>query len=257
MRLQGKTAIITGAGRGLGRATALLFAREGAAIVVATKEADEAERTAADIKNAGGQAFALAADVAQEESARQAVAAAQERFGGVDILVNNAAIFQSVDFLKASQAEWEPAMQVNFFGALYFARACARCMAEQGRGGRIINISSVNAFLGADQSTPYNTAKGAVDQLTRCLAVELAPHNILVNGVAPGFMETQMAIVDGVNEHETPQFQEFYVKRRRIPLARQCEPEEVAQAVLFLALPENTYMTGHTIVVDGGLTITF
>jgi len=107
------------------------------------------------------------------------------------------------------------------------------------------------------QSSHYNTAKGAVDQLTRCLAVEWAPHGILVNGVAPGFVDTPMSIVDGVNELETPDFQEIYVRRRRIPLARAAQPEEIAQVVRFLASDRCTYITGHTIVVDGGLSITF
>jgi NAD(P)-dependent dehydrogenase (short-subunit alcohol dehydrogenase family) len=130
-------------------------------------------------------------------------------------------------------------------------------MAHQGAGGRIVNISSVNAFLGAPLSSHYNSAKGAIDQLTRCLAVELAPHGILVNGVAPGFVETPMAVVEGVNEHDTPDFQAFYVQRRRIPLARPAQPEEIAEAVAFLASTRCTYITGQTIVVDGGLTATF
>jgi len=257
MRLEGKTAIITGAGRGLGRATALLFAGEGAAVVVASLEPEEVSRTVGEICGSGGRAEGIALDVAREESARRAVDLAEERFGGVDILVNNAAVCYPLDFLAGTQEQWDPAMRVNFYGSLFFARECARSMVRHGRGGRIVNISSVNGFLGMPNSTQYNCAKGALDQLTRCLAVDLAPHGILVNGVAPGFMETRMAVVNGVNEHETPDFQEFYVKRRKIPLARPCDPEEVAQAVLFLASPQNTYVTGHTLVVDGGLSITF
>lgn len=256
-RLQGKVAIITGAGRGLGRATALLFAREGGSIVVASLEPEEVERTVAEIRAIGGQAEGIAVDVAEEESAERSVALAVERLGRVDILVNNAASSSIAPFLTTSQADWEPVMRVCFFGCLYFARSCARRMVAGGTPGRIINISSINAFLGKGDSTHYNTAKGALDQLTRCLAVELAPHGILVNGVAPGFMDTPMSVVNGVNELETPEFREFYVGLRRIPLARAAQPEEVAQAVLFLADPANTYMTGHTLVVDGGLTITF
>jgi NAD(P)-dependent dehydrogenase (short-subunit alcohol dehydrogenase family) len=146
---------------------------------------------------------------------------------------------------------------VMYHGAFHCSQAAARAMVGRGAGGRIINISSVNAFLGAPLSSHYNTAKGAIDQLTRCLAVELAPHGILVNGVAPGFVETPMAVVNGVNEHETPEFQAFYVQRRRIPLARPAEPGEIAEAVAFLASARCTYITGHTIVVDGGLTATF
>jgi NAD(P)-dependent dehydrogenase (short-subunit alcohol dehydrogenase family) len=257
MRLQGKVAIVTGAGRGLGRASALLLAEEGASVVVASLEPDEVEKTAADIRQAGGQAAGIPVDIAQEAQAHQAVELAQNQFGRLDILVNNAGVYDEVDFLTAPQAEWDRVMRVNFYGSLFFARAAARAMAAQGEGGRIVNVSSVMAFTGSDHSTSYSIAKGAIDQLTRCLAVELAPHNILVNGVAPGFMHTQMAVQNGVDTHTTPEFLENYVKRRRIPLARGCEPEEVAQAVLFLTLPANSYMTGQVLVVDGGLTITF
>ena len=130
-------------------------------------------------------------------------------------------------------------------------------MVDRSSGGRIVNVSSINAFLGLLQSSHYNTAKGAVDQLTRCLAVEWAPYGILVNGVAPGYVDTPMSIVDGVNELETEEFQEIYVRRRRIPLARAAQPQEIAEVVAFLASDRCTYMTGHTIVVDGGLTVTF
>ncbi len=130
-------------------------------------------------------------------------------------------------------------------------------MVRQGRGGRIVNVSSIMGQRGSEHSTPYSIAKAAIDHLTRCLAVELAPHNILVNGVAPGYMATQMSIVDGVSSHERPEFKEIYVKQRRIPLARAGQPEEVAQAVLFLTLPENSYMTGQILVVDGGMTLRF
>ncbi|MCB0049486.1 MAG: SDR family oxidoreductase, partial [Caldilinea sp.] len=149
------------------------------------------------------------------------------------------------------------AVDVIFYGAVHCSRAAGKVMVAQGQGGRIVNVSSVNAFLGMAQSSHYNTAKGAVDQLTRCLAVEWAPHGILANGVAPGFVDTPMSIVDGVNELETPDFQEIYVRRRRIPLARAAQPEEIAEVVRFLASDRCSYMTGHTIVVDGGLSITF
>lgn len=257
MRLQGKTAIVTGSGRGLGRAVALLFAQEGAGIVVASKEPEEVESTVKTITDAGGRAVGLAVDVADPQSADKAVELAEKQYGSVDILVNNAGIDYATPFLTTPQEAAKAIMQVNFYGAAYFARACARSMVARGQGGRIINITSINGFLGANNSTAYNASKGALEQLTRCLAVELAPHNILVNAVAPGFMATAMAIVDGVDTHQTPEFLEVYVKRRRIPLARPCQPEEVAQAVLFLALPENSYVTGHTIVVDGGVSITY
>ena len=185
------------------------------------------------------------------------VAATVARFGRLDILVNNAGIFYTADALTTPFDAWQKAFDVIFYGALHCSRAAGQVMVAQGQGGRIVNISSVNGFLGMAQSSHYNTAKGAVDQLTRCLAVEWAPHGILVNGVAPGFVETPMAVVDGVNEHTTPDFQEFYVRRRRIPLARTAQPEEIAEVVRFLASDRCTYITGHTLVVDGGLSVTF
>lgn len=253
--LAGKTALITGAASGIGRATARLLAREGAAVVIADRDAANGPRAAAEIADAGGQALFVHADVTQD--ATPLIAAAVAQFGSLDILVNNAGIFYTADLLEIDFADWMRAVDVMYLGSFRCGQAAARQMTRQGNGGRIINISSVNAFLGMPQSSHYNSAKGAIDQLTRCLAVELAPHGILVNGVAPGFVETPMAVVNGVNEHETPEFQEFYVKRRRIPLARPAMPEEIAEAVLFLASPRTTYITGHTIVVDGGLTVTF
>jgi NAD(P)-dependent dehydrogenase (short-subunit alcohol dehydrogenase family) len=251
----GKVALVTGAASGIGRATAAALAREGAAVLIADIQQTAGEATAAAIIAGGGRAAFVAADVTSDAEAM--TAAAVEHFGRLDILVNNAGIFYPADFLATPFAEWRRAVDVMYFGAFHCAQAAARLMAHQGAGGRIVNISSVNAFLGAPLSSHYNSAKGAIDQLTRCLAVELAPHGILVNGVAPGFVETPMAVVEGVNEHDTPDFQAFYVQRRRIPLARPAQPEEIAEAVAFLASTRCTYITGQTIVVDGGLTATF
>jgi NAD(P)-dependent dehydrogenase (short-subunit alcohol dehydrogenase family) len=247
-------ALVTGAASGIGRATAAALVREGAAVVIADIQRATGEAAAAALGAAGGSVAFVAADVTRD--AESMTAAAVEHFGRLDILVNNAGIFYPADFLATPFEEWRRAVDVMYFGTYHCAQAAARLMVQQG-GGRIVNISSVNAFLGAPLSSHYNSAKGAIDQLTRCLAVELAPHGILVNGVAPGFVETPMAVVDGVNEHETPDFQAFYVRRRRIPLARPAQPEEIAEAVVFLASPRCTYITGHTVVVDGGLTATF
>lgn len=253
--LKGKVALVTGAARGIGRATAELFVREGAAVMIADLPGSDGAATAASLRAAGGQAAFVAADVTADADAM--VAATVAHFGRLDILVNNAGVFYPADALTTPFAHWLKAVEVIYYGAFHCSRAAGRVMVSQGTGGRIVNVSSVNAFLGAAQSSHYNTAKGAVDQLTRCLAVEWAPHGILVNGVAPGFVETAMAVVDGVNEHETPDFQAFYVQRRRIPLARPAAPEEIAAAVLFLASPRCTYITGQTLVVDGGLSATF
>ncbi len=251
----GKAALITGAASGIGKATAIALASRGAAVLIADVQREQGEAAAQSIRAAGGRALFAAGDVTRDAEAL--VAAAIDAFGGLDILVNNAGIFYPADFLETPFAEWMRAVEVMYHGAFHCSQAAARAMVRRGAGGRIVNISSVNAFLGAPLSSHYNSAKGAIDQLTRCLAVELAPHGILVNGVAPGFVETPMAVVDGVNEHETADFQAFYVQRRRIPLARPAAPEEIAEVVVFLASPRCSYITGHTIVVDGGLTATF
>ena len=250
-----QTAIVTGAGSGIGRACAHQLAAKGHAVVVADINEAAARSVVAEILQTGGRATALQADVRHD--AQRMVDAAVQTSGALDILVNNAGIFYPADFLTTPFEEWHRAVDVMFFGATKCSRAAAQQMVAQGTGGQIVNISSINAFLGAPLSSHYNTAKGAIDQLTRCLAVELAPHRILVNGVAPGFVETPMAVVDGVNEHSTDDFKQFYVQRRRIPLARPAEPEEIATVVTFLAEGTATYLTGQTIVVDGGLTVTF
>lgn len=251
----GMVALVTGAASGIGRATAVALAREGAAVLIADLQREAGAAAAAAINAGGGRAAFVEADITRDAEAMVAAAVAQ--YGQLDILINNAGIFYEADFLATPFAQWRRAVDVIYFGTYHVARAAAQEMVRRGAGGRIVNISSVNAFLGAPRSSHYNSAKGAVDQLTRCLAVELAPHGILVNGVAPGFVDTPMAIIDGVSEHETPDFKAFYVERRRIPLARPAQPEEIAEAVVFLASSRCTYLTGHTIVVDGGLTATF
>lgn len=254
-KLSGQVALVTGAARGIGQAVAAAMVRAGAAVMIADLPASDGESTAAALRASGGQAAFVSADVTRD--AESMAAAAVASFGRLDILVNNAGIFYNADALHTPQADWQRAFDVIFYGALHCCRAAGKIMVDQGGGGRIVNVSSINAFLGMAQSSHYNTAKGAVDQLTRCLAVEWAPHGILVNSVAPGFVDTLMSITDGVNELETPDFQEYYVRRRHIPLARAAQPEEIAEAVLFLASPRNTYITGHSLVIDGGLTATF
>jgi len=250
-----QVAIVTGAGSGIGRATALHLARNGHAVVVADINRGAADLVVAEIQALGTPALPVCVDIAVD--AQSMVDQALQHFGRIDMLVNNAGVFYPADFLTTEFAEWRKAVDIMYFGTMQCSQAVARSMVAAGIAGRIVNVSSVNAFLGAPLSSHYNTAKGAIDQLTRCLAVELAPHGILVNGVAPGFVETPMAVVEGVNEHSTADFQQFYVQRRKIPLARPAEPSEIATVIVFLAEGSATYLTGHTIVVDGGLTVTF
>lgn len=257
MRFQGKTAVITGSGRGIGRAAAELLAAEGAAVVVNGRTAAEVEEVAWSIQSRGGKAFAFVADLGEAEAAERLIAAAEHEFGPVDILVNNAAVSRKHDFIRDSQVDWMEVLEINLLGAVRCARAAAARMVKAGRGGHIVNVSSVHGFLAESQSSHYDVAKGGMDQLTRTLAVELAPHGILVNGVLPGFVDTAMSRANGINELETDAFREIYVKRRRIPLARAAQPDEIARVILFLAGPDCSYMTGECVVVDGGLSITF
>lgn len=257
MRFQDKVAVVTGSGRGIGRAAAELLAAEGAAVVVNGRTRVEVEETARAIRANGGRALAVVGDLAQPDAAEELIGAAEREFGAVDILVNNAALSRKHDFVRGSQSEWMQVLEVNLLGAVRCARAAAVRMVKAVRGGRIVNVSSVHGFLAECQSSHYDVAKGGLDQLTRTLAVELAPYGILVNGVSPGFVDTAMSRAHGVNELETDTFREIYVKRRKIPLARAAQPEEIARVILFLAGPDCSYMTGECVVVDGGLSITF
>jgi NAD(P)-dependent dehydrogenase (short-subunit alcohol dehydrogenase family) len=257
MRFQNKVALITGSGRGIGRATAELLAAEGAAVIVNGRTGAEVEAVAAGIRARGGKAVTVIADIGQAGAAERLIAETQHAFGGLDILINNAAVSKTHDILQDPFNDWMRVLEINLLGAVRCARAAAARMVQAGRGGRIVNVSSVHGFLAENHSSPYDVAKGGLDQLTRTLAVELAPHGILVNGVAPGFVDTAMSVANGVNELETDTFRDIYVKRRRIPLARAAQPEEIARVTLFLAGPECSYITGETVVVDGGLSVTF
>lgn len=254
--LANQVAIITGAGTGIGAATTVRFVREGASVVVVGRREAKLQETAA-ATGAADRVAIVAGDVREEAVAEAAVRAARERFGRLDVVVSNAAMCYPVGFLDTPYEEWKQLLDVILVGAFRFARLAARQMIADGVAGRIVNVTSIHGTQAEARASGYGAAKAAVNQFSRCLAVELAPHNIRVNAVAPGFVDTPMSVYEGVNELETEGFRTWYVQNRKIPMARAGRPDEIAAAILFLASAESSYVNGHVLVVDGGLTCTF
>jgi NAD(P)-dependent dehydrogenase (short-subunit alcohol dehydrogenase family) len=253
-RLTDKVAILTGSASGIGRATATLFSREGARVAILDRNAPAARETAQDLRRAHAEAQAWEVDLADGESAEAVVSKVAEQMGRIDVLVNNAATYVLRSFDEMTRDEWQQVLDTNLTAYFLCARAAARAMPRQ--GGSIINISSVHRMISEPNSGAYAASKGGVAQLTRNLAIEFAPRNIVVNSISPGFIRTPMSVVNGVDETTTPDFVNTYVKTGRIPLGRAGLPEEIAAAALFLASRECSYLTGADLVVDGGLTIT-
>jgi len=256
-RFQKRVVLVTGSYRGIGRVIAAAFAREGAAIILTCPGEETLETAAAELREGGADVLACVADLRDRPAIDRMVEAAIQRWGRIDVLVNNAAVFpQRKPFLEQTYEDWNDVLQVNILGTFHVTQAVARVMARNG-GGRVINISSLNSTHyrpAATGITQYGASKAALNNMTKGWAIELAPHGIVVNGVAFGFVRTAMAANDGLDSEE---FQHDYIEKRRIPLARVGTPEDCAQLVLFLASAECTGMTGETIQQDGGLNFTF
>jgi 3-oxoacyl-[acyl-carrier protein] reductase len=247
-RLDGKVALVTGASRGLGRATALLFAQEGAAIVVNyAARRDEAERVTDAIRESGGEALAIQADVADGSDVTEMARQALDRFGRIDILVNNAGIHRPGTGLTTSEEDLNSLFAVNVGGVLHCVQAVVPGMIERGYG-RLVNIASVAGLItGAANNTPYAASKAAVIALTKRLALELGPNGITVNAICPGFIRTDMALREDA-EQRTAAF------AAKAVLGRVGEPGDIAAAALFLASDEASFITGQVLTVDGGRT---
>ncbi|MBN1541316.1 3-oxoacyl-[acyl-carrier-protein] reductase [candidate division KSB1 bacterium] len=237
-------AVITGAARGIGRAIALRFAANGAHIVVSDVDEAGAQATAAEIEALGRQALAIKTDVSVANEAENLIKATVERFGRIDILVNNAGITRDSLLMRMDEAQWDAVIRVNLKGTFNCIKAVSRPMMKQ-RQGRIINISSVVGVMGNAGQANYAASKAGVIGLTKSAAKELAARNILVNAVAPGYIETEMTRNLPAEAVET--------FRTLIPLQRQGMPEDVADVCLFLAGPLSAYVTGQVIHVDGGM----
>lgn len=255
-RLTNQVAIITGAGTGIGAATAELFVQEGASVILVGRRREKLDEVAARIGRPDRVAVSPG-DVRELKSAQQAIAIAQDRFGRLDIVVNNAAFFDPAPFPSADLEQWRKMFDVLILGAFHFSREASLAMIAAKTPGRIVNVTSIHGTQAEPKSSSYGAAKAAINQFTRCMAVEMAPHGIRANAVAPGFVNTPMSVYEGVNELESEWFKKNYVEGRRIPLARPAEPAEIAPAILFFASEESSYITGHVLVVDGGLTCTF
>jgi 3-oxoacyl-[acyl-carrier protein] reductase len=249
----GKVVFLTGAGSatGIGRATALAFAREGARIAANDVTTDDLAETVGLLRAAGGEADAFQADVSRADEVRQAVAAATDRFGQIDILVSNAGIAKKKAFVALTDDEWRRTIDVNLGGAMHCARAVAPQMIARG-SGRIISLSSLmGGWWGWSEHVHYNAAKAGIEGLTRGLAMELGPYGVTVNAVAPGFVRTAQSM--SVEHSLGPEGLERAASY--IPLRRIGDPEDIATVVLFLASDAARYMTGQTLLVDGGVTL--
>lgn len=246
MKLDGKVAVITGAARGLGRACAERFLQEGAKLVIADIDGAELARTA-DALGRPESVLAVPTDVTKRAEVDALVAAAVERFGRLDIMLNNAGIARSQPFLEIAESDFDDVIGVNLKGAFFGVQAAGRQMVAQGTGGVIINMSSINALLANPNLATYAISKGGMNQLTSVASVALAPHKIRVVGIGPGTILTEMVEKAIMTSDEARR-----AVLSRTPIGRCGEPAEIASVAAFLASDDASYMTGQTIYPDGG-----
>jgi NAD(P)-dependent dehydrogenase (short-subunit alcohol dehydrogenase family) len=252
MSLAGKTAVVTGAGAGIGEAIARLFAQAGANVVIADIVADGAERVAASIREAGGQAHTVVADVSQEDQVAAMFEQAAAAFGQLDVLVNNAAIFPKKPFLEVDSVFWDRLHSVNLRGTFLCLRDAIKRMKAQGTGGSIVNISSVSSMQAVVyHNATYNASKAGVNSLTKTTALEFAADGIRVNAVLPGGVPTPGA----KSASATIELKGPILSPGRVPLGRMGDPDDIAMAALFFASPASRYITGQLLAVDGGFQV--
>ena len=238
--LEGRHAVVTGAANGIGRAIAERFRAEGAVV------------SGVDVEEGVEHRF----DLARLEEFDDLVAEIERSSGPIDVLCSAAGIFVPVWAVDVTLEQYRRVLAVNLDAPILLAAGCGRRMAERGYG-RILSITSIHGQRGEEQSLPYDVSKAGLEGGTRTLAIELGPKGVLVNALAPGFVNTRMSIVDGKNELESEWFEVVYREHRKLPLRRAAEPPEIATHAAWLCSEENTYLTGQVITVDGGVTITF
>jgi NAD(P)-dependent dehydrogenase (short-subunit alcohol dehydrogenase family) len=245
--LQGRAALVTGGANGIGKAIVERFLVEGARVAIVDRE----RTTTFD-----GDAASFQFELAENERLDELLGTVEAEIGPLDVLVNNAGIFEPASALDLELASYRRVLAVNLDAPVFLARAAARGMSERGYG-RIVNVTSIHGEVGEENSLAYDIAKAGLNQATRTLAIELGRHGVLVNAVAPGFVATRMSVVDGENELESDWFRDVYLKYGKLPLRRPAEPTDIASPVAWLASDDNTYLTGQVVTVDGGLTVTF
>jgi NAD(P)-dependent dehydrogenase (short-subunit alcohol dehydrogenase family) len=248
--LENRVAIITGAGLGIGKAIAIRFAREGADIVTVGRTLETIQTTAEEAEQFGVRSLAVKADISVSTDVANIVKASLDKFGRVDILVNNASKLVRKNLVETTEEEWDEVMDTNLKGVFLCCKEVALVMMKQGKG-KIINIAAVTGQIGVRNRDCYGASKAGLINLTNTMALELAPYNINVNAISPGWIETHLA----TPVTTTPEIADTI--RRSIPSGRVGQPEEVASAAVFLASDESDYIQGSTIVVDGGLLNTF
>ena len=238
--LAGRHALVTGAANGIGRAIAERFRSEGARI------------SGVDVESGVEWRF----DLAETERLGGLVDDIEAAAGSVDVLVSVAGIYEPASFQDLTLASYRRVLAVNLDAPVFLAQRCGRAMAKRGYG-RILSVTSVHGQFGEERSLAYDISKAALNGATRTLAIELGPHGVLVNALAPGFVRTRMSVIDGRDELDSDWFKTIYVENRKLPLRRPAEPDEIAAHAAWLCSEDNTYATGQVITVDGGLTATF
>jgi NAD(P)-dependent dehydrogenase (short-subunit alcohol dehydrogenase family) len=244
--LDGRTAVVTGGANGIGAAIVAAFAQEGARVTVIDRE---------QLIAAPAGTTLVEFDLADTAGIDAVVESIESSFGPVDVLVNNAAIFEPALAVDLTLESYRRVIAVNLDAPIFLSSRFGARMAARGYG-RIVSVSSVHGTIGEPTALSYDAAKGALNQATRTLALELAHRGVLVNAVAPGYVRTRLSVVDGVNELDTDRFRTLYLESGRLPIGRAAEPPEIAEHAAWLCSSRNTYVTGQVLYVDGGLSVT-